>query len=479
MQTDLTRGQRYTKLDKDRDEKGWQLSKAVMVVSITLFLGGCASYQASPLPVDSILPDKVEKLAGSAVIVQKKKQSEGLTLHQIASLALYNNPDLKARRLQLNVADAELYSASLFPDPQLSTNIDWPMNTATGVTNAWGLGLGYDIMGLITHQAQLDVKRNAKSQVKLQLLWQEWQVIQQARSLAVRSISEQKQLTLLQQTLALYQQRYERSSKALTEGDVTLDINGTDLTAFVDTSSRLNQLMQLHNETRHSLNGLLGLAPDVPLYFKSLPDLTLIDADLINGYLASLSKRRPDLLALQKGYDSQEAQVREAILSQFPAINIGMNRATDTAGLATAGLNISLNLPLFSGNRGVIAIQRASRDQLKAEYEARLIQTTIDVDKLADLQSIITQQQGVLNTHLPQLKSIVEHARTAYQQGDIDALTFLNLETTWINKQLENINLEQLQWENYTALQTALGLPDITDNVEGLQILDDTNKEIK
>lgn len=479
MQTDLTRDQRYTKLDKDRDEKGWQLSKAVMVVGLALLLGGCASYQASPLPVDSILPDKVEKLTGSAVIVQKKKQSESLTLHQIASLALYNNPDLKSRRLQLNVADAEFYSASLFPDPQLSTNIDWPMNTTTGVTNAWGLGLGYDIMGLITHQAQLDVKRNAKSQVKLQLLWQEWQVIQQARSLAVRSISEQKQLTLLQQTLVLYQQRYERSSKALTEGDVTLDINGTDLTAFVDTSSRLNQLMQLHNETRHSLNGLLGLAPDVPLYFKGLPDLTLIDTNLINGYLASLSNRRPDLLALQKGYDSQEAQVREAILSQFPAINIGMNRATDTAGLATAGLNISLNLPLFSGNRGVIAIQRASRDQLKAEYEARLIQTTIDVDKLADLQSIITQQQGVLNTHLPQLKSIVEHARTAYQQGDIDALTFLNLETTWINKQLENINLEQLQWENYTALQTALGLPDITDNVEGLQILDDTNKEIK
>ena len=85
----------------------------------------------------------------------------------------------------------------------------------------------------------------------------------------------------------------------------------------------------------------------------------------------------------------------------------------------------------------------------------------------------------MLNTHLPQLRSIVEHARTVYQQGDIDALTFLNLETTWINKQLENINLEQLQWENYTALQTALGLPDITDNVEGLQILDDTNKEIK
>lgn len=471
--------QQYSRSAEKRVNKSWQLSKITMIVAVTLFLEGCASYQASPLTLDPILPDKVTELAGSTVIIQEKEQGESLTLSQVASLALYNNPDLKARRLQLNVANAEVYSAGLFPDPQLATNIDLPLNSAPGVVNAWGMGLSYDILGLITHQAQIDVKTNAESQAKLQLLWQEWQVIQQARSLAVRAISEQKQLTLLQQTLTLYQQRYERSSKALQAGDITLDVNGTDLTAFVDTSSRLNQLMQLHNETRHSLNRLLGLAPDVPLYFKKLPDLALIDLGLMNQYLKTLSTRRPDLLALQKGYDSQEAQVREAILSQFPAINIGINRATDTAGLATAGLGISLNLPFFSGNRGAIAIQRANRAQLKAEYEARLIQTTIDVDQLADLQGIILQQQTLLNTHLPQLETIVEHARAAYKQGDIDALTFLNLETTWLNKQLERINLEQLQWENYTALQTALGLPDIADNAKKLQFLDDVSKETK
>jgi len=452
--------------------------KRVITFSATLLLVACATYQPSPLPVDTVLPDTLEKLDGSATILHEQQQAERLSLGQISALALYNNPDLKARRVQLKVVDAQLYSASLFPDPQLSTTIDTPLSNAAGLMNAWGLGVGYDILGLITHRAQIDVETNAQSQANLELLWQEWQVIQQSRSLAIQFVSEQKQLTLLETTLTLYQQRYERSSKALVSGDVTLDVNGTDLTAFVDTSSQINQLQQLHNETRHALNQLLGLAPNVPLKFKTFPELTSLNSELIQQYLTSLPNRRPDLLALKKGYDSQEAKVREAILSQFPAINIGANRARDTGGIATAGLSISFNLPLFSGNRGAIAITRATREQLKAEYHARLIQTSIDVDRLADLQTIISQQQALLSKHLPQLKYIVEHARMAYQQGDIDALTFLNLETTWINKQLERINLDKLQWENYTALQTALGLPDVVTSAEQY-LTYDTDKENK
>ena len=39
---------------------------------------------------------------------------------------------------------------------------------------------------------------------------------------------------------------------------------------------------------------------------------------------------------------------------------------------------------------------------------------------------------------------------------DINALTFLNMETTWINKQLEQQSLVQSQWESRIALDTAL-----------------------
>jgi hypothetical protein len=53
----------------------------------------------------------------------------------------------------------------------------------------------------------------------------------------------------------------------------------------------------------------------------------------------------------------------------------------------------------------------------------------------------------------------VEQARGAYQRNDIDALTFLNMEMTWINKRLERIQLDQAQWETAVALQTLLAIP--------------------
>ncbi|MFZ0467598.1 MAG: TolC family protein, partial [Thiogranum sp.] len=162
---------------------------------------------------------------------------------------------------------------------------------------------------------------------------------------------------------------------------------------------------------------------------------------------------------LQAGYASQEARVRGAILAQFPSLGIGVNRARDTGDVKTVGLSVTLSLPLFSGNRGNIAVERASREQLRAEYRARLAQTAVDVSRLRELQDIIRRQQDNLQTYLPRLKTLVERARKAYGQGDIGALTFLNMESTWVNKRLEQLSLAQAGWENRIALEALLALP--------------------
>jgi outer membrane protein TolC len=126
----------------------------------------------------------------------------------------------------------------------------------------------------------------------------------------------------------------------------------------------------------------------------------------------------------------------------------------------TVGLGVTLTLPLFAGNRGNIAIERASREQLREEYRARLAQAVVDVDRLREQQDIIRQQQSRLETYVPRLKTLVERARKAYAQGDIDALTFLNMESTWVNKRLEQLSLVQAGWENRIALQALLALPE-------------------
>ncbi len=448
--------------------RSWRISLAT--VGTLAVLSGCATYQPQPLEDRSplvtelgILQIEAAALQGGATGSYDINLADGLDLTEIGILAVINNPGLRKQRAQWQVAGAQAFAAGLLPDPQISAGLDKPTGSTSGLVDAWSLGLGYDIIPLITRQARVDAARKQHDKVRLDLLWQEWQVIQQARSLAVRLQLEAERLTLLQNMRDLYLERYRRSAQALQNGDITLDVNGTDLTALVDTLSQINRLEQAHNQTRHDFNLLLGLDPQASVTLAPLSQAVSLSRDTANARLARLPELRPDLLALKAGYESQEARVRAAVLAQFPSLGIGVNRARDTGNVKTIGLSVSLSLPLFSGNRGNIAVERATRKQLREEYRARLAQAQVDVDRLLVLQTILREQQGNLQTYLPRLKTLVDRARRAYRRGDIGALTFLNMESTWVNKRLERISLAQAAWETRIALEAMLALPGYPD----------------
>lgn len=424
---------------------------------LALFLGGCAAYHPKPLPAAPDLVHRADQLQKPGEVISNAP-GKGLGLTELAALAVRNNPDLKASRRKLGVKHAKLFSAGLLPDPQLSASLDHPTGNVPAAVNAFGLGLGYDLVPLINRPARLDSARFEQDRARLELVWQEWQVSQQARILAVNLAGKRRQLVLLQEMKGLYQRRYRRSSAAVARGDLTLGVAGTDLTALLDTLSQINQMRQSINDTRHTLNLLIGLQADAPLEIRLPPAPELVDARMAGRELQTLPQRRPDLLALKAGYQSQEARVRAAVLSQFPSLTVGITRARDTGNLYTTGFNIGLNLPFFSGNRGAIAVERATREQLRAQFQARIDQAAVDVDKLVHLQGIVAAQQKQLDEYLPTLRKLVERGRRAYHNGDIDALTFINMERTWIGKRLEQIRLDQTQRDNLIALQTLLAL---------------------
>lgn len=431
----------------------------LLIACTIILLSGCASYEKKPLPGSVDLKPNIselQKLATSPPAAVKGK----LSLTEVATYAVLNNPDLRARRMQLGIAHAEVFAVGLLPDPQLSTSLDQPTGSIPGTVTAFAIGLDYDLMPLVNRGARVESARHAEHRVSLELLWQEWILSQQARTLAVNLAGERKQIALLHEMKDLYQQRYQSSLAALNRGDVTLDVAGTDLTALLDTLSQINQLEQICNDTRHELNLLMGLAPDAHFEIDLPPLQNPPDAEVLKRGLETLTQRRPDLMALQAGYLSQEANVHAAVLSQFPALSIGINHARDTSDVYSAGVTVSVGLPLFSGNRGEVAIEKAVREQLRAEYQARLDQAAVDVDRLIQLQLIISAQQKQLEENLPTLKKLVDRGQVAYQNGDIDALVFLNMESTWLNKRLEQINLEEVRRNNLIALQTLLVIPE-------------------
>ncbi|HLW13471.1 MAG TPA: TolC family protein, partial [Casimicrobiaceae bacterium] len=305
-------------------------------------------------------------------------------------LAVANNPDLKLTRDDLGIARAQAFSAGLLPDPQLSVSSDYP--GAEGFTRAFNYGLSMDVMAIVTRGAN---KKSAEATVvktDLGLLWQEWQIVAQAKQLFLKARFQEETLPLLQQQLELSRTRYERMAEAQRAGNLTEDQLTAALTSYSDARKQSTDAERAAEQTHHDLNALLGLAPDVQLQLTGDDDAAPVAGSTIDSAVAMLPKRRPDLLALKAGYEAQEQKYRAAILNQFPSLSVGFVRARDTSEIYTSGFQINLSLPVFNRNQGNVAIEKATRQRLRDEYQDRLNQAYADVAHMRADSAILARQ---------------------------------------------------------------------------------------
>jgi outer membrane protein TolC len=132
-------------------------------------------------------------------------------------------------------------------------------------------------------------------------------------------------------------------------------------------------------------------------------------------------------------------------------------KARDNGNISSKGFSISLSLPLFDGNRGNIAIERATRQQLHDEYSARLLNDRNDVQRLmADLRSD-RAQRAALAAHAAQLAQARENARVNYAAGRLDWPTYLALRAQSLAADTALLALDQNTHETAIALDALVG----------------------
>jgi len=427
-------------------------------------LAGCATYREQPLPARSTLPDRIPDLTIDSrqmplpeLAAHRFDPTDGLDITEVAMLAVVNNPDLKTARAAAGIAHAQAFAAGLLPDPQLSLAADVPDAGQGATTTAYNLGLTYDVIALLTLAPRRAAARREAAKTDLNLLWLEWQVVSQARQLFVRLTQEAQLMEVLEQNRTLFADRYRRTETALDRGLLTLDAVTPHLTALQDVSRQINDLERLVSQNRHDLNALLGLAPEVAVPLVGPAELPELDEAGIEKLLPDLPRRRPDLIALQLGYAAEEMRYRAAILEQFPSLGIGFTRARDTGDIHTAGLGITLTLPIFSGNRGPIAVERATRQQLYVEYQQRLNAADSGIHRILAEQRINRRQLLDVDQGLADLSRAAAKTDAAFKAHNIDALAFASLQAALLAKKIERINLEQAILEQRMALQTLAG----------------------
>jgi outer membrane protein TolC len=427
-----------------------RLAALAMQIACAALMGACATYR--PLP----LPETIESAQSVAELRGGQDVRLPLDMAAVERLVLLNNPDLHTARAQRDVAQAQMLQAGLLPNPSLNGSIGY-LISGVGDATAWTAGISEDIQSLITLGPRRQGAKAAAAHVDASLLWQEWQTIGKARLLVVDLVEGERLRALQQPNVDLLEERSAQLKQSMAEGNMDMSTASPFFLATVEARASLDDLQRRLLSQRHDLAALLGLPPDADIPLQPDIEIATADAAAIRDSAASIQRRRPDLVALQLGYQSQEATLRAAVLAQFPRLSFGYDMSQDNSRVRNGGPAITLDLPLFDRNQGNIAIAKATRGQLRAEYTVRLNAAHHDIDAALGEQLQLQEQLATLQSRLPETMRSANDAAAAWKHGLIDIRSYVDLMSAAQSQQSTAVSLEQAMVEQQVALDSLLG----------------------
>ena len=444
---------------------GLQRSLSGYAAFLALLLGACAHYAPKPLPSaaealagpsPAILSIDAQHIERPYLTPQPVDLNQPLTANALGVIAVLENPDLKAQRAKVGVTDAQAFAARLLPDPTFQANFDKRLS-GPDKFNGYGAQIGFDLNSLRTAKITRQSGEAQKRQVRLDLAWAEWNTAGQARLQGVRVFELERQVRLAEASVASASKMFAAVSRAAGRGDVSATDLDTRRQALVDAEARLRQAQASLVAARSDLNKELGLPPEVRLSLAP-PDATPAPppAEVL---VRQAIERRLDLQALRAGYESQEAELHKAVLEQFPNLSLALAGASDTANNKTIGPIIGFTLPLWNRNRGNIAIANATREQLRAEYEARLFQTRAEIVAAVEGVNALRKQRDDLAAQIPALQHYAQATRRAAARGDISQATAETAEQAVRDREMAFLQLDQQIEEQTIALELLSGGP--------------------
>jgi outer membrane protein TolC len=248
---------------------------------------------------------------------------------------------------------------------------------------------------------------------------------------------------------------FERTARAAGRGDVAADALQSARTAAADSEDKARSAEQDLATAGLELSRLLGLPPTAQVQLGLARDSdTPLDAERL---FAIARANRTDIKALEAGYASQEAAVRKAILDQFPTLNLTLTANRDTAGNLIVGPAVDFTLPLWNRNRGGIAVEKATRGALEAEYGARLFQARAEIAAAIAGIELARRQRDAALRELPAARRFAETSRRAAARGDLSAATAQIAEQTLRDKETLLAQSERAIAEQMIALELLTG----------------------
>jgi len=404
-------------------------------------------------------------------VVSTVAAQDAITVDELVTRALADNPDIRAVRLEVEAAEGRLRQAGLRPNPMLDLGgqkaISPDNNLMVGVTVPLDLnGRKEGRVGVAGREVEMkraqvrDRERRLRAEVRMKA----GELLAAQRNLGVT----EELLRVNREALGLIGERVRRgATPPLEESLLQVEVNR------LDASQKL--LAGRVDVFALQLKALAGMEPDAPLTLQgelTAPALAVDRSLAVREALAA----RGDLDAARAEAAMATAQIRkeEAEGRWDASINVGYQRQNfgfDLNGLTSSGATrpiqdvfhyfgggVSITLPVRNQNQGNIAAARATARAAERRVDAAVLSVRQEVQAAlsqyeAAQRSLSVYERGVRDT----ARQNLEIVRQTYQLGRATLLDVIAEQRRYID--VENGYTEALKqvYDAAVDVQRAIG----------------------
>ncbi|MDL2243509.1 TolC family protein [Bacteroidales bacterium OttesenSCG-928-J19] len=381
------------------------------------------------------------------------------------------NIDYLVEKYNVEIAEANIKAAKVFPDPELSVSYSNNQN--------WDLRMGYGVDAELSYTLELGGKRKARIELARSekemtnaLLEDYFRNLQADATIAYLTAIKQTRLYEIRKTSYGQMLELARADSlrfrlgAITETDARQ--------SRLEAATSLNEVYADEGELMEALVELALWQGDKSM---QLPDLSFVDLHFLkrNFDLSSLiiaaQNNRADLQAALKSNEVSQKNLRLAKAER--AIDLGLSLGGSYASevrneIAPApefkGVSAGISIPLrFSNtNKGAVKAARLLVEQSERQYEAVELQIASEVVTAYNKYTLACRQVDQFDTGLlDEAEAIFQKKVYSYERGETSILEVITAHQTYNEVQF---NYQETLYEGLVALvelERACGIWDI------------------
>lgn len=394
-----------------------------------------------------------------------------LSLNQYLEKVRLGNLEYAAQRLNMEIADAQIISASVFNNPSIGfTYYNDELNSMK-----MGQGVSGEISQTISpgrRKAAMNLAKSEKEMAQAVLvdyfrMLREEAALTWLEAVKVRQLYQIKKESYIDQIKLLTSDSLMRGTEFLRDLDI--------LQNKVETGILYAQLLEMEHELSELyllVTNFCGISSTDTVFIPEKKNIWNDKNFVLSDIIEIALNNRADILALKKEIDVSKFAISVAKSERIPEFDISLgygvnaeakNEMAPSPRFTGLEVGLSFPIPLFNRNKGEILSAEAQKKQAEYRYVQSEIEVKSDVTSAFKYFVVTDKKLNLFKSGLVKsAKNALTQKREEYLKGDIHLIEVLDAQRSYDDVLSSFYSAIYAKSQALVKLESAIGVWDIS-----------------